>query len=79
MGNDKLGARICPLVCVCCLLAALVGNGFDVPMTLLEGAVDEGAGQILSLYPCRSTVVSCNLVQETASSPLGFKGFSTLL
>ncbi|THU69520.1 hypothetical protein C4D60_Mb08t15260 [Musa balbisiana] len=43
MGNDKLGARICPLVCVCCLLAALVGNGFDVPMTLLEGAVDEGA------------------------------------
>lgn len=49
MDNDKLGARICPLVCVCCLLAALVVNGFDVPMTLLEGAVDEGAGQILSL------------------------------
>lgn len=43
MDNDKLGARICPLVCVCCLLAALVVNGFDVPVTLLEGAVDEGA------------------------------------
>ncbi|CAL9106791.1 unnamed protein product [Musa textilis] len=43
MDNDKLGARICPLVCVCCLLAALVANGFDVPMTLLEGAVAEGA------------------------------------
>ncbi|RRT74626.1 hypothetical protein B296_00025396 [Ensete ventricosum] len=43
MDNNKVGARICPLVCVCWLLAALVVNGFDVPMTLLEGAVDKGA------------------------------------
>ncbi|KAG6485525.1 hypothetical protein ZIOFF_054085 [Zingiber officinale] len=40
MEDDKIGALTLSLICTYCLLLV---NGYDVPMTLLESAVDQGA------------------------------------